>query len=269
MASKALTISIIIPAYNEERHIRACLEAIANQTIKPDEVIVVDNNSTDKTAEITQSYPFVTILHEKRQGVVFARNRGFNAARSRLIGRIDADTIVPPDWVARIREFYTKSSHVSSVLSGGCYFYNIRLPRFTGWWQGQIAFRVNRLLLGHYIVFGSNMVVPSKVWHDVRAKVCHDIAIHEDLDLAIHMHRLGYRITYQETLKVGIKMRRVRSERHELWENMMLWPHTLRTHGLPTWIFGWVGAALLYAGFPILLMMESIARLCGKPALPE
>jgi glycosyltransferase involved in cell wall biosynthesis len=99
MIDKTLTLSIVIPVYNEQCHLKACLDAIANQTESPDEVIVVDNNSTDRTLAIAESYPFVKILKEKKQGVLAVRTKGFNSARSSIIGRIDADTVLPPGWV--------------------------------------------------------------------------------------------------------------------------------------------------------------------------
>src|ERR1019366_8076903 len=95
MAQKHMRVSLVIPAYNEKHHIKACLDHIASQRVVPYEVIVVDNASTDKTAAIARSYDFVTLITEKRQGVVFARDTGFNLARGDIIGRIDADTLLP------------------------------------------------------------------------------------------------------------------------------------------------------------------------------
>ncbi len=241
-----LTLTIVIPAYNEEHHLKSCLKAIASQSTKPDEVIVVDNNSTDKTAKIAKSFAFVKLVKEPTQGRPFARDRGFNNAKSNIFGRIDADTILPPDWVRDVLEFYSLPANRDISLTGGCYFYNARLGHLLGWLQGQVAFRVNRLLLGHYILFGSNMAIPSQIWHKVSPKVCHDLDIHEDLDLAIHLHKAGYSISYRENLKVGVKMRRVFESRNELWQNMIWWPNTLRKHGLWTWILGWAGACTVY-----------------------
>jgi len=250
-ASKALTLSIIIPSYNEEHHLRACLDAIAAQTVPPDEVIVVDNNSTDRTGAIAHGYSFVKVVTEPKQGRVFARSAGFNAATSDILGRIDADTVIGGDWVACVKQFFSDPKNAEHGLSGGCYFYNVRFGRFFGWWQGQIAFRVNYLLLGHYPLFGSNAAIPAKLWQKVKKEACFDLDIHEDLDLAIHWHRAGFPITYHDSLKVGIKMRRVFEDRDELWQNMMWWPNTLKKHGLRTWVFGWLGAVILYAiSFP-------------------
>jgi glycosyltransferase involved in cell wall biosynthesis len=69
MLNKTLSLTIVIPVFNEQNHISACLEAIAAQTAMPDEVIVVDNNSTDKTVQIAKQFAFVKIIKEKRQGV--------------------------------------------------------------------------------------------------------------------------------------------------------------------------------------------------------
>src|SRR4051812_42172740 len=105
-----MNVSIVIPVYNEADQLAACLQAIARQTVRPLEVIVVDNNSTDGTAAIAKRFPFVRLLTEKKQGVVHARNTGFKATRGGIIGRIDADTILPPTWVAQVQTIFTAKS---------------------------------------------------------------------------------------------------------------------------------------------------------------
>jgi glycosyltransferase involved in cell wall biosynthesis len=264
------SLSIVIPAFNEERHIGACLDAIAAQTVKPDEVVVVDNNSTDRTAEIVRKYPFARIVHESKQGRVYARNSGFDGAKSDIIGRIDADTMLPPDWVERVQDFYETEAHFEHyAYTGGATCYNIRLPRLNAWFQAQIAFRINRWLLGHYILFGSNMAMPKHMWRAVRSSVCLRNDIHEDLDLSIHLHGLGYKITYHAGNLVGIQLRRVRSGRQEFMENLMMWPTTLRVHGNKFWIVGWLGAVFYFFASYVLVLLEYIARVFGRKPLPE
>lgn len=266
---QALTVSLIIPAYNEAHHIVACLEAVAAQSELPDEVIIVDNNSSDETASLARRYTFVQVISEKRQGVLWARTTGFDAASCTIIARIDADTILPPGWVHYVKRFYQDPDQTNQVLTGGAYFYNVRFPHLAGWLQGQIAFRVNRLLMGHYITYGSNMAMPAPAWRTVRRDVCKDPHIHEDLDLAIHLHRAGYTITYREHLRVGVKMRRVRSGRAQLWENLMWWPRTLRRHGKKTWVLGLAGAVILFVLSPIVPAVERLARVFRVPPLDE
>jgi glycosyltransferase involved in cell wall biosynthesis len=257
-------ISIIIPAYNEERYLAQCLDSIAAQTVRPYEVIVVDNNSTDKTAEIAGGYDFVKLVRERKQGIVYARNAGFNAARGAVLARTDADVVLPADWVARIAAFYADDAHVLQGISGNGRPNNLRFSRFLGWLQGQLAFRVNRLLLGHYIFFGSNMALPATAWQRVKSDVCSRIDIHEDLDLAIHFHRAGYAIAYRESLQVTGRAARLISNRQDLLPNLLMWPKTLRTHDLWTWVFGWLGAYMLYALWPVPVAAEKLARLFGK-----
>lgn len=257
---KKSSVSIVIPVYNEERCLAACLDSIAQQTVMPDEVIVVDNNSTDRTVHIAEQYPFVRVIYEPQQGRVYARDAGFNAAHTDIIGRIDADTVLPKKWVAYVADFYTDPAHLHNVWTGGGYFYNTSIGNLLGWWQGQIAYRVNRLLMGHYILWGSNMAIPRAIWQQVRTEVCHRNDIHEDLDLAIHIHRMKYDITYHEGLKVGVEMRRVLANRRELWENLQWWPRTLRVHQNRMWLFGFVGALCLYSMWPLLWIVEKISR---------
>jgi glycosyltransferase involved in cell wall biosynthesis len=254
-------ISIIIPAYNEERYLASCLESVAAQTVRPYEVIVVDNNSHDKTAEIARRYPFVKLLHEPRQGIVYARNAGFDAASGDILARTDADVVLPPDWLERIDGFYSQEGTDQYGLSGNGRPNNLPFPHLLGWLQGQIAFRVNRLLLGHYIFFGSNMAFPRSMWQVLRARTCERTDIHEDLDLAIHAHRSGFQISYHETLQVSGRAARVVSHRDQLLGNLMMWPQTLKSHRIRTWVFGWLGAVLLYV---LSLPMMVVARLAGS-----
>lgn len=267
--SHNLTLTLIIPVYNDERHLKACLNSVAAQTIRPNKVIVVDNNSTDKSVAIAKKFPFVSILQAKQQGVVFARDAGFNAVKTELIGRIDSDTVLPANWVEYILSFYRETGHLKEALTGSSYPYNIRLSKVVGWFLGQVAFRYNRLLLGHYILYGSNMVITKKQWLAVRRTVCNDTDVHEDLDLAIHLHQKGYKITYHEGLQVGVVMKRVRSKRAELWNNIMWWPKTLRRHGKKTWLFGWLAAVLFFAVSPLGSIAEYLARLFGRSPLED
>lgn len=266
--SKKISLTIVIPAYNEERHLKACLDGIANQTEKPDEVIVVNNNSADSTVEIAESYPFVKLISESRQGIVFARNRGFDTAKSEIIGRIDADTRLPRNWVARVKKFYSDDRHSDFALTGGGYFYNLRWPRVNGWALSQMSYRFNRLITGFYILWGSNMAFPRRMWRKVKEEVCDDDAMHEDLDLAIHLHRLGYRIYYMANLRVGVYMKRVWENRDQQNKHLRRWPYTLKTHGFKQWWLSISGNILLkYAIQPLGFVIEILARLAGRKAL--
>lgn len=258
---KALALSLIIPAYNEEQHLKACLDSIAAQTRLPDEVIVVDNNSTDKTRSVAKSYPFVRIVLEKQQGIVYARNAGFNAAKYPLLGRIDSDSILPTNWMEQVLAIYEKHDPKSVCLTGGGKHYNVPFPRIARWMLDLLAFRVNRLVLGHHFLFGSNMVIPQPVWEQARDKICLRDDIHEDIDIAIHAHEVGAEIIYKPRLLVGVKLRRVFHDHDKLWGVLMLWPQSLRVHGNRLWLTGWIGAVLLYILTPLIYPLKGLQLL--------
>lgn len=105
-------VSIVVPAYNEEEAIAADLDAI-KETMDAGpytyEVIVVDDGSTDRTAEIVRERPWVTLLtHTRNRGTGAARNTGTAAARSNYVGMTDADGTYPikdfPEMFRRLIE---------------------------------------------------------------------------------------------------------------------------------------------------------------------
>jgi glycosyltransferase involved in cell wall biosynthesis len=260
---KALTLSIVIPVYNEERHLKACLDAIAVQTIKPNEVIVVDNNSTDRSVEIAKSYSFVTIIKEKKQGIGYARSRGFDAVKSDVIGRIDADSVIPPNWVEYATGFL--ENRPNQLLTGGGYFYDLSLPHFFGWFMEQISFRTNRFILGHYIAWGSNSAFKREAWNAVKKDLHNQPEIHEDIDLAIHLHKNGYQIAYHSDWKVGIDSRiKDRHKRHTQMAYLKMWPRTLRLHKLKRAWLGDLGAYIVYAAWWPAITIETAVRYLSR-----
>lgn len=100
-----MLISVIIPCYNVQAYIEACLESILQQVYQPLEIIVVDNNSTDETVatvrRIQRKYPeSISLLSESQQGAPAARNRGLQAASGEWIQFMDADDLLLPEKIA-------------------------------------------------------------------------------------------------------------------------------------------------------------------------
>jgi glycosyltransferase involved in cell wall biosynthesis len=263
-------ISIIIPAYNEERYLRRCLDSIDSQVMRPFEVIVVDNNSNDETVSIAKRYPFVTLVTESTQGRVYARNAGFQAAHGTVLARIDADAVLPVDWVSRVTAYFDNDRAMQTAWTGGAHFYNVRFSRTVSGIYEILVFKFNWLLAGHPTLWGSNMAFPKTLWEEVKGSVCLRNDVHEDLDLAIHLHRLGRTIVYDTKAKVHVQLRRVRSSRGELWNYLQWWPRTLRIHGLKSWVICWLfGDVLLFAVTPLFTITENIARAFGRKPLDD
>jgi len=97
-------ISVIVPFYNSERYLQRCIAALLAQHYPSAdyEVLMVDNNSTDASAEIVRQYPSVTLLTEKKQGAYAARNTGLSAATGAIIAFTDADCVPCQDWLPSI-----------------------------------------------------------------------------------------------------------------------------------------------------------------------
>lgn len=137
-----MRISFVIPAYNEEAYIGTCLESIVSlRDSAVHQIIVVDNASTDKTAEIAGSFPGVTVVREPTKGIARARQRGLEAATGDFLAAIDADTYVTPEWLRRVKKHFDAGS--LDCLVGDYFYYDL-----SPWkrWLKSAAERMLRLL---------------------------------------------------------------------------------------------------------------------------
>jgi glycosyltransferase involved in cell wall biosynthesis len=156
-----MNISLIIPAYNEESYIGATLDsAIKYSRGKFKEIIVVDNASSDKTAEVALSRPGVRVVYEKQKGLTSARQSGFEAATGEFLAYLDADTHITPEWIdIAERSFHERPDIVS--LSGprrhwGAVWYR-RWILNAAWYVAPAGYWV----VG-YMVLGGNFIAKRK-----------------------------------------------------------------------------------------------------------
>lgn len=156
-----MDISLIIPAHNEENYIGATLDAaIKNSRGKFKEIIVVDNASTDKTAEIAQTRPGVRVVREKQKGLTSARQAGFEAATGELLAYLDADTHITPQWIDIAERTFRERPDIVS-LSGprrhwGAAWYR-RWILNAAWYVAPIGYWV----VG-YMILGGNFIAKRK-----------------------------------------------------------------------------------------------------------
>jgi glycosyltransferase involved in cell wall biosynthesis len=135
----ALRLSVIVCAHNEARHLPACLHSLFCQTRIPDEVLVVDNASTDDTAAVAARVPGVRVIAEPRKGLVIAREAGRRAATGDLLLYLDADCRAPIQWVERVERRF--AAHPGRVALCGPY-------RYYDWdWLGRALVRAYDLSL--------------------------------------------------------------------------------------------------------------------------
>ena len=135
-----MTISVIVCAYNEEHYIVPCLRSLLSQSRPPDEIIVIDNASSDGTGKVACGVSGVRVVHEPRKGLVIARERGRQEALGDVLVYVDADCRAPRTWLERIaRRFAGDPSLIA--LSGNYRFYD------WDWW-GRTLLRAYDFTLG-------------------------------------------------------------------------------------------------------------------------
>ncbi len=203
-----MKVSAVIIAYNEEKYIAGCLESLINQSEKPDEIIVVDNNCTDKTVAIAKKFPGIRIVKEKKQGMIYARNKGFDSAKYDLIIRIDADSRAPKDWIRDIKKHY-KNKKIDA-LNAPIAFYDLPNPELSNILSA-VYNNISRKIYQHELLCGPSMSLTKNIWKKVRSSVClKDSDVHEDIDLAIHINHVGGRIGFDKKLVIDISGRRIK-----------------------------------------------------------
>lgn len=198
-----LTLSLIIPVYNEERHIQECLDAVAAQTRMPDEVIVVDNNCTDATIKLVKKYSFVTVIKEPAQGRGHARSAGFNAAHGQVLARIDVDSVIDRDWVEKIVKAFEEDNDLSGITGLGQTSYLPAIRSLKNTLISRTYFWFVHANFNTVTMWGANMAIRSSSWKKVKSQVClDDSLVHEDQDLSLCMAANGDKIVFQPDLQV-------------------------------------------------------------------
>jgi glycosyltransferase involved in cell wall biosynthesis len=95
------TVSVIIPCHNDEAYLAEALQSVLDQTLAPDEIVVIDDGSTDHSAEVAQGFGArIRLVSQENQGIGAARNRGVAASSGEIIAFLDADDLWPADSLA-------------------------------------------------------------------------------------------------------------------------------------------------------------------------
>jgi glycosyltransferase involved in cell wall biosynthesis len=241
-----MRLSFVVPAYNEEAYLPACLESILSQTDPRTtnlpagtcEIIVVNNASTDRTREVALRYPGVTVVDEPRKGLTFARQAGFAASTGALIANVDADSRLTPGWVSKVLTTFAeaeasaaaksnaaaKSSAAAkpeaprplAAFSGPLVYYDLT-PRqrvlvhvfyLTAW----TTYAINRYLLRvGSMVQGGNFVVSRASLEAIGGFNTAISFYGEDTDIARRLNDVG-EVRFTFDLKMSSSARRLKSE---------------------------------------------------------
>lgn len=206
-------ISIVIPVRDDARLLLRCLRALRQQRLQADEVIVVDNGSTDGSAAVATAAG-AKVVHCSERGIPAASATGYDAAVGDLILRLDADCVPPRSWTDDVATLLSRRPELDAVTGPGRFLDGPRALRGVAALVYLGAYVLATApALGHLPLFGSNMALRKEAWLRVRDQVHrHDAEVHDDLDLAFHIGH-GGRIGVLRSAPMGISFRPMREGR--------------------------------------------------------
>jgi glycosyltransferase involved in cell wall biosynthesis len=236
--SKLPSVAIIIPAYNEEETIVRCLESCIAQTSRADEIIVVNNNSVDATAKLVKKFQKdhpdqnIRLLNETTQGIAPTRNHGFNHAKSDVLGRIDSDSTIMPDWVEVVRHAFINED--VAAITGPVQYYDMPLVDLGLRVDEKIRNTLYKMSKDHKFLFGSNMAIRGSVWQKV-GKLTHpdpDDQLHEDIELALVLCENNFDIVYEPRMVASLSARRLETSPRKFYYYVMRFERTFKVHNV-------------------------------------
>lgn len=229
-----MTISVVIPVKDDAEQLKRCLIALARQTRAADEIVIVDNGSSDDSASVATDAG-ARVVFVDGGGIPAASAAGYDAASGEIIARLDADCLPSRDWLERIERAFVRHPDAVAITGGAGFIDGPRALRaplaafYLGAYFGTVF-----LAMGHTPLFGSNFAMKSSAWRAVSDDVHRgDEFVHDDMDLSMHLGPRR-RIRYVRRLGMGISMRplfdasgfatRIRRGFHSL---VIHWPHEL------------------------------------------
>ncbi len=204
-----MKISLIIPAYNEEKYIEECLLSVQKNGDQLFEVIVINNASTDRTAIIVKKFPNVRLINEEKRGLPFARNRGIAEAKGDILAFIDADTKLPPNWVKQIISTLEDKNTIS--LSGPYIYFDFSfIKKFFVWMYWLILAWPTYLITGYMSVLG-NFVVRKSAIKKIGGFNNEILFYGDDTDIAKRLSHLG-KVKFSLSFIMYTSARRLKGE---------------------------------------------------------
>lgn len=187
-------VSVYIPAYNVESTITAVIQGLLKQTYPIDEIILVDDGSTDRTLIMALYYPVRIARHQFNRGLAAARNTGIREAKNELVAFLDADVVPDEKWLERLMRYFSQES---MVMVGGLLVETIDKTVADRWRNRHLEqSHGSELIKNPLFMFGNNGIVRKKAVEDVGWYSERFRTNGEDGDLSFRLKARGYKTLY-------------------------------------------------------------------------
>lgn len=169
-------ISVVIPLYNKELHIKRALDSVLTQKIQNFEIVIIDDGSIDKGVEIVKKFtdPRIRLIQQENMGVSIARNRGIKEAKGDIIAFLDADDEWTPTFletILRLRKNYPQAGAYATSYVFCNSKRRIETANYVGIpaapWEGLVPNYFRSVTQGELILCSSAVAIPKRVFMDV------------------------------------------------------------------------------------------------------
>jgi peptidoglycan/xylan/chitin deacetylase (PgdA/CDA1 family)/GT2 family glycosyltransferase len=189
------SVSVVIPAYNEEKYLPSCLDSIGKQDYAAGyEVIVVDNASTDNTAQIALDWG-AKVVHESKRSPACARQKGAEAATGDIIAFIDADTRAPACWLSALISRFTREPETVVISGPYAYFDAGKCARIASYIGNFLSIIIDQLFRKVVdkgsAVWGSNFAVRRSALREVGGFDTSIKFYGEEYELSLRLRKVG------------------------------------------------------------------------------
>lgn len=189
------SVTVVIPCFNADSYIHSVLESINNQTVVPEEILIIDDGSRDNTRPIVEKLSNVQlIVHDQNRGIAASRNSGWRAAEGEIIVYIDADGIADPQFLEKLLAKY-RDDTVGGV--GGHGIESIQETIYDRW-RKEILFQHwgDSFRDDVYFLFGLCSSYRRKVLQEINGFDPLFRVSGEDMDIGFRICKAGYKLAY-------------------------------------------------------------------------
>lgn len=193
-------ITLYIPCYNAERYISRCLDGVVKQTLRPDEVLLIDDGSTDGTVAIASRYPVTVVRQGSNLGLAAARNAAVMKASGDLVASLDSDCVPSPDWLERLEA----DVRVEGVAGAGGMLVDGESGKLVDRWRA-VYMRQNwgrSRITNPRFLFGSNNIFRKAALVGVGLYDPKYRTNNEDCDLSLRLRAAGHTLIYDPSATV-------------------------------------------------------------------